>query len=90
VSSMLLTPLRHLWAGYIRLPSTSQGCNVAVRRDRFGNCLFVLIALMIAVDDWLTLGPWAQGPVVAAAVLRRLRGERSRGLGNRFAPDRLV
>jgi hypothetical protein len=82
VSSMLLTPLRHVQAAYVRLPSASQGCNTAMRRDRFGNGLFPLIALMIVVDAWLTLGPWAQGPVVAAAVLRRLRGERSRGLGN--------
>ncbi len=49
-----------------------------VRAERFVHCLALLVSLTIALDAWLTLGPLVQGTLVAAAVLRRLRGQSSR------------
>ena len=49
-----------------------------VRAERFVHCLALLVSLTIALDTWLTLGPLVQGTLVAAAVLRRLRGHSDR------------
>ncbi len=45
-----------------------------LRAERFVHCLALLVSLTIALDAWLTLGLLVQGTLVAAAVLRRLRG----------------
>jgi hypothetical protein len=43
--------------------------------SRLGKWLPLLFAVTTAVDGWLTLGSLAQSTVIAAAVLRRLRGK---------------
>jgi hypothetical protein len=55
----------------------SQSCNAATSAERFCYCLALLVSLAIALDAWLTLGPLVQGSLMAAAVVRRLRGERA-------------
>ena len=39
-----------------------------------GKSLPALLAVTIAVDGWLTMGPLAQSTLIAAAVLKRLAG----------------
>jgi hypothetical protein len=57
--------------------SMAQKRNVATIEGRSGNWLPLLIAATTAADGWFTLGPLAQSTLIAAAVLRRLRGKMS-------------
>jgi hypothetical protein len=41
------------------------------KRSRFGSWLFLLVAMTIAADGWMTLGPLAQTTLMAAAVFKR-------------------
>jgi|HubBroStandDraft_5_1064220.scaffolds.fasta_scaffold534504_2 hypothetical protein len=52
-------------------PSESTVIEVAKREGRFGSWLFLLVAMTIAADGWLTLGPLAQSALMAAALFRR-------------------
>jgi hypothetical protein len=44
--------------------------------SRLVKWLPLLFAVMTAVDGWLALGSLAQSTLIAAAVLRRLKGHR--------------
>ena len=46
-----------------------------------GNWLPLLVAATVAVEGWLMLGPLAQLTLMAAAVVKRLRGTLSTVLG---------
>ncbi len=83
IGTVTLTPHRRSWVEYIRPigASLGQGCSAIVSGERFGCCLPLLVSLTTALDVWLTLGPLVQGTIMAAAVLRRLRGKESRASG---------
>jgi hypothetical protein len=67
----------------------SERCKVVMRAGRLSSWPFVFVAMTIAADGWLMLGPLAQSTLMAAALLRRLRGKRARPglLGSQFAED---
>jgi hypothetical protein len=46
---------------------------VAKREGRFGSWLFLLVAVTIAADGLLTLGPLVQSTLMAAALFKRFR-----------------
>ena len=52
-----------------------------MRDGRFGSWLPLLLAVTTAVVGWLMLGPLAQSTLIAAAVLRRLKGTMGAALG---------
>jgi hypothetical protein len=47
----------------------------AMTESRFGKWLPLLFAVMTAVDGWLALGLLAQSTVMAAELIKRLRGK---------------
>ena len=77
---MIAIPLRSsrpMFAAHIAAIAAAIGrkCKAALRVGQPGNWPFLFVAMSIAADGWFTLGPLAQSTVVAAAVLRRIRGK---------------
>jgi hypothetical protein len=68
------TPIPYVLAARIRSAASSIGqmCKVAVSGGR--DWPAVLLAVMTAVNGWLTVGLVPQSALIAAAVLRRLAG----------------
>jgi hypothetical protein len=52
-----------------------------MREPKVGHWLPLLLAVTTAVDGWLVLGPLAQSTLMAAAVLRKLKGTMSAAAG---------
>ena len=53
---------------------------IVMKESRFGNWLPLILAATSAIDGWVILGPVAQSTLIAAAVIRRLRTQNTRGV----------
>jgi hypothetical protein len=71
------TPISYVVAARIRSTASSIGrsCRAAVSGGRFRDWPAVILAVMTAIDGWLTVGLVPQSALMAAAVLRRLTGK---------------
>jgi hypothetical protein len=71
------TSIARVLAAQIRSAASSIGrrCRVAMSGGRFRDWPAVLLAVMTAVNGWLTVGLVPQSALMAAAVLRRLTGD---------------
>jgi hypothetical protein len=71
------TPIPYVVAARIRATASSIGgrCKDAMSKGRFRDWPAVLLAVMTAINGWLTVGLVPQSALMAAAVLRRLTGK---------------
>jgi hypothetical protein len=79
-SSMIATPstpIPNLLAAHICSAASSIGqkCRIVMSGGRFRVSPAVLLAVMTAINGWLTVGLVPQSALMAAAVLRRLAGK---------------
>lgn len=77
---MIATPSRpipYLLAAHIRSTASSIGqkCKVGMIGDRLRDWPAMLLAMMTAINGWLTVGLVPQSALMAAAVLKRLAGK---------------
>jgi hypothetical protein len=70
-------PIPYMLATHIRSAALSIGqkCKVVMGGGRFREWPAVLLAVMTAINGWLTVGLVPQSALMAAAVLRRLAGK---------------
>jgi hypothetical protein len=71
------TPIPYVLAAHIRSATSSIGqkCKVAMTGGRFRDSPAVLLAVMTAINGWLTVGLVPQSALMVATVLRRLAGK---------------
>jgi hypothetical protein len=71
------TPISYVLAAHLRSAASSVGqkCKVAVSGGRFIDWPALVLAMMTAINGWLTVGLVPQSALMAAAILRRLTGK---------------